>query len=131
MQLIWNPEKRERNLAKHGLDFADAHAVFRGAVFTFEDKRRGYGEQRFFALGMLEDLAVALAFTEAEEDLIRPISRSRARSLHLSSNRSLDKVANLPSLWRNISMARVSRFGWGTYVDWCRRRVEGTVDKVW
>ncbi len=78
MQLIWDPEKRQRNLAKHGLDFADAHAVFRGAVFTFEDKRRRYGEQRLVALGMLENLAVAIAFTEPEDDSIRIVSMRKA-----------------------------------------------------
>ncbi len=78
MQLIWDPEKRQGNLDKHGLDFADAHAVFRGAVFTFEDKRRSYGEQRLVALGMLVDLVVAIVFTESEEDLIRILSMRKA-----------------------------------------------------
>ena len=27
MHLIWDPEKRQNNLAKHGLDFIDAVAV--------------------------------------------------------------------------------------------------------
>jgi len=78
MDLIWDPEKRQTNLAKHGLDFIDAQAVFQGAVFTFEDKRRSYGEQRLLALGMLEDVVVAIAFTEPAEDLIRLISMRRA-----------------------------------------------------
>ncbi len=78
MRLIWDHEKCQRNLSKHGLDFADAHAVFRGAVFTFEDKRHSYGEQRFAGLGMLEDLVVAIVFSEPEEDLIRIISMRRA-----------------------------------------------------
>ena len=78
MELIWDPEKRRRNLAKHGLDLADARAVFEGAVFTFEDNRRSYGEQRFLALGLLEDIAVVIAFTEPEDDLIRLISMRRA-----------------------------------------------------
>lgn len=81
MQMIWDEEKRRSNLAKHGLDFADAHEVFRGAVFVFEDKRQSYGEQRFIALGalgMLREIVVAIAFTEPEEDLIRIISMRKA-----------------------------------------------------
>lgn len=78
MQMIWDAEKRQTNLAKHGLDFADAEAVFRGAVFLFEDKRRSYGEQRFVALGMLREIVVVIAFTEPEEDLIRIISMRKA-----------------------------------------------------
>jgi len=78
MELIWDPEKRQTNLTKHGLDFVDARAVFEGALFTFEDKRREYGEHRFVALGMLEGLVVAMAFTESEDDLIRILSMRKA-----------------------------------------------------
>jgi hypothetical protein len=39
--------------------------------------RRG-GEQRLVALGMLEDMVVAIVFTEADQDLIRLISMRRA-----------------------------------------------------
>jgi uncharacterized DUF497 family protein len=76
MELTWDEEKRRSNLAKHGLDFADAEGVFRGAVFIFEDKR--HGEQRFVALGMLSEIVVVVAFTEPEEDLIRIISMRKA-----------------------------------------------------
>lgn len=78
MKLTWDPEKRRTNLAKHGLDFADARAVFQGAVFTFEDMRQSYGEQRLLALGLLEGIAVVIAFTEPEDDLIRLISMRKA-----------------------------------------------------
>jgi hypothetical protein len=78
MELTWDEEKRRSNLAKHGLDFADAEQVFRGAVFTFEDKRRSYGEQRFVALGMLTEIVVVIAFTEPDEDSIRIISMRKA-----------------------------------------------------
>jgi len=67
-----------KNLAKHRLDFVDARAVFEGAVFIFEDKRRSYGEQRLIALGMLRDLVVAIAFTEPDDDQIRLISMRKA-----------------------------------------------------
>ncbi len=78
MKLTWDPEKRQNNLSRHGLDFADAGAVFQGAVFTFEDKRQSYGEQRLGAMGMLEDVVVAITFTEPDDDLIRLISMRKA-----------------------------------------------------
>lgn len=78
MEVTWDEEKRRSNLAKHGLDFADAPTVFRGAVFVFEDPRRSYGEQRFVALGMLREIVVVIAFTEPEEDSIRIISMRKA-----------------------------------------------------
>ena len=78
MELTWDEEKRRSNLAKHGLDFADAEAVFHGAVLIFEDQRRTYGEQRFLALGALQEIVVVVAFTEPEEDLLRIISMRKA-----------------------------------------------------
>ena len=78
MQVSWDPGKRQQNLIKHGLDFADAQTVFEGAVFTFEDQRWSYGEQRFAALGMLQEFVVAIAFTEVQDDSIRIISMRKA-----------------------------------------------------
>jgi hypothetical protein len=53
MKFSWDEAKRHRNFAKHGLDFADAKAVFNGVTFTFEDERFDYGEERFVTIGML------------------------------------------------------------------------------
>src|SRR3972149_4906855 len=36
--------RRKLNLRKHGLDFADAEAVFAGLAFTFEAQRFDYSE---------------------------------------------------------------------------------------
>ncbi len=47
MKFAWDEEKRKANRVKHGIDFADAEAVFAGATFTFEDDRFTYEEQRF------------------------------------------------------------------------------------
>lgn len=46
MQYVWDARKRQFNLVKHGLDFADAEIVFEGPTFTYEDDRYNYGEQR-------------------------------------------------------------------------------------
>ncbi|WP_369667975.1 BrnT family toxin [Thioalkalicoccus limnaeus] len=51
---------------KHGLDFAEAEAVFDGPVFTMEDTREGYGEQRSRTLGLLAGRVVVLIWTERE-----------------------------------------------------------------
>nr|WP_320014825.1 BrnT family toxin [uncultured Desulfobacter sp.] len=52
MKIIWDESKRQSNIVKHGLDFAQAHMVFAGATFTFEDTRMDYGEQRFVTIGL-------------------------------------------------------------------------------
>jgi uncharacterized DUF497 family protein len=39
------------NLRDHGFDFRDAHRVFAGPTYTFEDDRLDYDEERFLTLG--------------------------------------------------------------------------------
>jgi uncharacterized DUF497 family protein len=77
MEFTWDETKRKSNLANHGLDFADAQAVFAGATFTFEDDRFDYGEQRFITLGLLRGAVVVIAHTE-QDDTVRVISMRKA-----------------------------------------------------
>ncbi len=76
MKFVWHEEKRKRNLSKHGLDFAQAHKIFDGMTFTFEDNRFDYGEQRFISIGLLNDVVV-IVHTETSKE-IRIISMRRA-----------------------------------------------------
>jgi uncharacterized DUF497 family protein len=73
----WDEKKRKLNLAKHGLDFRDAAAIFDGPLVTVEDTRADYGEPRYVALGLLEGFVVSLAYTE-RDDQIRIISIRKA-----------------------------------------------------
>lgn len=77
MQFIWDEQKRLANIAKHGIDFADAHKIFNGAYLLFEDDRFDYGEQRFVAIGSLDTLIVVVVHTE-NDDTIRIISMRKA-----------------------------------------------------
>jgi uncharacterized DUF497 family protein len=77
MQFTWDEAKRNANLLKHGLDFADAEVVFSGATFTFEDNRFDYGAQRFITIGTLFDKIVVVAHTE-RDNAIRIISMRKA-----------------------------------------------------
>ncbi len=77
LRFEWDEEKRQANLRKHGLDFADAPAVFAGATFTVEDDRFDYEEQRFITLGMLMGRVVVIGHTE-QDDLVRVISMRKA-----------------------------------------------------
>ena len=67
MDFTWDEDKRHANIDKHGIDFLEAETFFAGPVFTFEDTRRAYGEQRFIGLGLLQNIIVAVAFTESED----------------------------------------------------------------
>ena len=77
MRLDWDEAKRQTNLHKHSLDFADAQAVFDGYTVTIEDARREYHEQRFLTFGLLQGQVVAIAHTE-RADRIRIISMRKA-----------------------------------------------------
>ena len=78
-QYSWDETKNRENLAKHGLGFQDARAVFDGACVTFEDTRRDYGEPRFITLGRLEGRVVVIAHTPRGRHT-RVISMRKANS---------------------------------------------------
>jgi hypothetical protein len=77
MNFEWDEAKRQTNLQKHRLDFAEAESVFAGATFTFEETRFEYDEDRYVTLGLLRGVVVVLAHTE-REDVIRVISMRKA-----------------------------------------------------
>lgn len=77
MEFTWSERKRSLNLKQHGLDFADAPAVFGGLIFTFEDDRFSYSEQRFVTLGLLAGVPVSIVHTETAHE-IRIISFRKA-----------------------------------------------------
>ena len=79
MRFIWDETKRQTNLNKHGLDFADAEQVFSGPVAIFEDNRESYGEQRLIGIGMLTAVVVLIVHIESDET-IRIISMREATS---------------------------------------------------
>ena len=82
--ITWDDAKRRSNLAKHGLDFADAEAVIDGPITTEEDARDAYGEQRMNLLGLLRGQIVAMTYTERNGNLhiisLRKATRHEARS---------------------------------------------------
>lgn len=79
MRYTWDEAKRQSNLRKHGLDFADAEKVFNGPLVLFEDNRVDYGEQRMIGIGLLDFLVVLVVHVEADDE-IRIISMRKADS---------------------------------------------------
>lgn len=69
MQFTWHEPKRRANLAKHGLDFAQAKHVFTGHTLTRPDTRFDYREARFTTVGLLGTTVVVIAHTETEETI--------------------------------------------------------------
>ena len=52
MEFEWDPEKAERNLDKHGVDFHDAATVFGDPLaITFDDPDHSDDEDRYLTFG--------------------------------------------------------------------------------
>ena len=79
MRYTWDEAKRQANLRKHGLDFADAAKAFVGPLVLIEDDRASYGEQRMIGIGLLDCLVVLIVHVESDET-IRIISMRKADS---------------------------------------------------
>lgn len=77
MDIEWNETKRASNLDKHGLDFEDAALLLRSKCL-YRQARTVEGEERWSAIGVLNDEYVALIFTH-RDDVLRAISFRRAR----------------------------------------------------
>jgi uncharacterized protein len=76
----WDEAKRAANIAKHGVDFADASAFEWASALQRLDLRRDYGEARWQALGYIGEHLFLLVFTP-RGDRTRIISLRRANSI--------------------------------------------------
>lgn len=80
MKIEWDETKRRENIARHGLDFADAWQLFEHPTVTWPDDRFDYGEERWISIGILKATVIALlAFTERDPDIVRIISLRKAK----------------------------------------------------
>jgi len=74
--IVWDERKRAANLAKHGLDFADAWRVYEClSKLTFESARKG--KDRKLDLAMVENVLLAFIYVELR-NAVRAISLRRA-----------------------------------------------------
>ena len=76
----WDDRKAAINLRRHKVSFPTACGVFNDAFALVEqDVSEEYGEERFLAIGMAEDLLIAVVYTERGKR-IRIISARRANT---------------------------------------------------
>lgn len=73
----WDEAKNRQNIAKHGIDFADARWIFQRPVLVRRDDRQDYREDRSIALGELDGVVIVMVFTR-RGDHIRIISVRKA-----------------------------------------------------
>lgn len=79
MEFEWDDNKKRKNFQKHGLNFEDAHLVFKSNLVVTEDKRKNYGETRYCALGVLEERIIFVVYT-LRSSVIRIISMRKANA---------------------------------------------------
>lgn len=74
----WDEEKARSNLAKHGISFDEAVAVFADDdLLVIDASRPADGEARFKAIGRIEGRLLVVIFTK-RGDAVRVISARRA-----------------------------------------------------
>lgn len=76
-KLQFDPAKDAANFAKHGISLQLAEDIQVFAIL--EDDRFDYGELRFRAFGLIDDVPHCLVFTE-RDSVLRPISLRRAHA---------------------------------------------------
>jgi uncharacterized DUF497 family protein len=82
----WDTGKSDRCFRERGFDFDYATQVFEGAFIGWEDHRGDHGEQRFVAVGQVENRILAVVWTPRENIRriisARPASRSERETFY-------------------------------------------------
>jgi uncharacterized protein len=78
LEFEWDEEKAAINLAKHGVSFLTASAIFGSETVERPDDREDYGELRIVALGRVDLTVYRVVYTPRGENTIRIISAQKA-----------------------------------------------------
>lgn len=68
MAIEFDEAKYRFSLETRGFDMKRASEVFAGTTLTAEDRRKNYGEHRFFTIGYLDNKMVVLVWIPRNED---------------------------------------------------------------
>jgi uncharacterized protein len=78
MRYTWNESKNRRNLKVHGVEFEDAVRVFEGPTLERVDDRYDYGEERMYAIGVVNGLEITVIYADVDAGERRIISAWRS-----------------------------------------------------
>lgn len=79
MNFEWDERKNKQNIRKHGIDFADAVAMFDHPMLVSLDTRKQYAEDRWIGIGLLRATVAVVVYVEWEdEETIRILSARKA-----------------------------------------------------
>jgi uncharacterized DUF497 family protein len=75
----WDPDKAEKNISKHDVDFDEASSVFDDPMFiTFLDEEHSIDEERYITIGSSNKGRLLLVAHAERSDRIRIISARKA-----------------------------------------------------
>lgn len=81
LEFEWDEAKNKANIAKHGVGFSRASAVFRDAfAIEYLDDRLDYGEERHVIIGMADSRLLTVVHAP-RGDIVRLISAREATTL--------------------------------------------------
>ena len=84
MNFDWDNNKNQSNIAKHGISFEEAIAIFDDPnILNYEDTRLNYGETRFVSIGQIilvtqEKTVIIVVIHTQRNQTIRLISAGKA-----------------------------------------------------
>jgi uncharacterized DUF497 family protein len=86
MNFDWDNNKNQSNIAKHGISFEDAIAIFDDPnILNYEDTRFNYGEMRFVSIGQI------ILVTQEKTVIIVVIHTQRNQTIRLISARKANE----------------------------------------
>ena len=75
----WDPDKAEKNISKHDVDFVEASSIFDDPMFiTFLDEEHSIDEERYITIGLSIKGRILLVAHAERDDRIRIISARKA-----------------------------------------------------
>jgi uncharacterized DUF497 family protein len=63
MKIDYDPAKHRRNLIERGIGFDFAGRIFEGSTVGWPDERVDYGEDRFVAIGVVDEAMLVVVYT--------------------------------------------------------------------
>ncbi len=80
LEFEWDPDKEQKNIIKHGIDFETASLVFNDENrIEFYDDGHSSDEERYITIGMVNHVAIVIMVVYTERDnVLRIISARKA-----------------------------------------------------
>src|ERR1700685_2351037 len=80
MHYTWDEAKNPRKLKLHGITFAAPVRICKGPTVEQADDRFDYGEQRIYAIGLVNGLEITVIYADSENNERRIISAWRSEA---------------------------------------------------